>query len=1224
MEEPESAGGPADASTPASRAGSRYLLLLWDLPDGLPLDKPETKTGLWDYPPAQKFERLLRHTRVPIGLLTNRRAVRLVYAPHGESVGSITFKIDDMASVGGRALLDAFVMLLSSQRLFGAAEGQRLPALLAESRKRQANVTKELAEQVLQAIETLLHGFEAAAERDGGDGLEDALRQEGDHLYGGLLTVLLRLVFLLYAESKGMLPVEHPFYAESLSVYGLFDQLQEDHGAFPDSMSLRFGAWDRLVALFRAIYFGARHGDLHLPARRGQLFKPDEFPFLEGWSRGGSAPVRLAEDRAAVRVPSIDDATIYRVLEKLIVFQGQRLSYAALDVEQIGSVYEAVMGYHVQRIYAPAVCLRPKRVWVTAREALDQPSGRRAKWLQETAILPKKEAKKLAGALASAASEEEALKILDGHGVKKKERARPGRLVLQPGAERRRTSSHYTPRSLTEPIVRKTLEPLLATMGPEPPSELILSLRICDPAMGSGAFLVEACRFLADQLVAAWTREGRMELIAAAHEDVINHAKRLVAQKCLYGVDKNRFAVNLAKVSLWLETLSKNLPFTFLDHALRHGDSLVGLSFDQIRGFHWDPEKQLDLATKALEEALNEAIALRQEIQALAEDDSDPEAPRRKEKLLEDAEDATGKARLIGDLVIGAFFSSTKNKERKQELNRRWTLVQAWLESDLPPSEELLEMQQEIRERVPTFHWMLEFPEVFYAERPDPLEEGMPNKAAWMDAFVGNPPFAGKNEITAFGGPAYLTWLQAIHKEAHGNSDYSAHFFLRTTDFLGTHGTVGLIATKTIAQGDTRSTGLQKLVGSGLVIYEAIRRLRWPGTANVIVAVVHLAKGRAIKNIGVCCLNGVEVAIINSRLRSRPERPDPEKLAANSNLSFQGSIVLGMGFVLTPEERDALVARDPRNAERIFPYIGGEEVNTSPTQSFERYVINFGQMALEEAEQWPDLIDIVRRKVKPERDANKRDVRRKYWWHFGEVAPALYTALSKLERCLVTSIVSKHLIFSFQSCGKVFSHKLCVFPLEDYAWFALLQSRVHYPWVRTLSSTMKNDLNYSPSDCFETFPFPSQGPRVFLSNLDEIGKQLYESRVNYMRETRQGLTDLYNLLKDPTCRDQRIEELRRFHIEMDRAVLNVYGWTGINVPPYVTPSTEAERIVLEAFEDEIFDQLSLLNVQRAEEERREALSLAQRENGSSKGKRGKKKDKAQEAQMSLIGTDEKS
>src|SRR6185312_12872060 len=139
---------------------------------------------------------------------------------------------------------------------------------------------------------------------------------------------------------------------------------------------------------------------------------------------------------------------------------------------------------------------------------------------------------------------------------------------------------------------------------------------ICDPAMGSGAFLVEACRYLADQVVAAWTREGQGD----SGEDPVLRARRLVAQRCLYGVDKNPFAVNLAKLSLWMVTLARDEPFTFVDHALRHGDSLVGLSFDQIRAFSWAGEAQLELFGREVREALDEAVSMRQRILELAKE----------------------------------------------------------------------------------------------------------------------------------------------------------------------------------------------------------------------------------------------------------------------------------------------------------------------------------------------------------------------------------------------------------------------------------------------------------------------------------------------------------------------------------------------------------------------------------------------------------------------------
>ncbi len=1201
----------ADGAVPSS--ADRYVALVWHLPAGLPFDEPETSTGPWAYPPAAKFDRLLRHSRVPIGLLTNLHEVRLVYSPHGESSGWIAFRVDDMAQVGGRPILDAFSMLLSATRFFGVAQERSLPSLLAQSRRRQADVTGALADQVFSALQILLAGFEAAAERDGDGLLRDAAEREGDHLYAGLLTVLLRLVFLLYAEDRGLLPTEERTYAEHWSLLALYDRLQRDHGLHPDSMSRRFGAWGQLAALFRAVFLGMEHGTLRMPPRRGSLFDPHRFPFLEGWGPGGSAPITQAEARAAVHLPTLDDETVFRVLEKLLVLEGQRLSYRALDVEQIGSVYEALMGYHVIRVEGAAVCLRPKRVWVAAEELLALPPARRARWLKETAGLAKATAEKLAQEIQALEDGEAILSALEFYAVRGVGRAATSRLVLQPGAERRRTSSHYTPRSLSAPIVERTLAPLIGALGEEPSSEAILSLSVCDPAMGSGAFLVEACRYLADRVVAAWTREGRLGGEGGgagvpglpAGEDPVLHARRLVAQRCLYGVDKNPLAVELAKLSLWLVTMARELPFTFVDHALRHGDSLVGCDFEQIRSFHWQPGKQLELCRQELEAALDEAIGLRQQILDLASDAS-PAAQREKEHLLFDAEDALSRVRLLGDLIVGAFFAEAKPKGRETERHRRLELVRKWLEVGGPPPDELLALQGELRAQIPAFHWMVEFPEVFWAERPDPLEGGRVNRAACFDAFVGNPPFGGKNLIAEFGGPLYIPWLQAIHEGAHGNADYSAHFFRRASGLRGEHGTIGLIATNTIAQGDTRTSGLQPLLAEGLEIYEATRSLLWPGESAVAVAVVHLGKGGVRAHLGPRHLDGRPSEVINSRLRPRPERPDPAPLAANAGLSFQGSIVLGMGFTLTAEEREALVARDPRNAERIFPYLGGEEVNTSPTQTFHRYVINFGDMDLHEAERWPDLIEILRARVKPERDRNNREIYRENWWQYAEKRPGLYAAIAPLSRCLVNSQVSKHLVYAWQPTDRVFSHALYAFVLDSDTVFAVLQSRLHEAWARLLGSSLEERLRYSASDTFDTFPFPEPDPSAVIPALEDIGERLYEARARWMVEHEEGLTQTYNRLKEPRDTTPEIVALRQLHEELDRSVLAAYRWGDIELPPYTAPASEEEGVALEAFQDDVIDRLFVLNTERAELERVRGASMGGKgKGGGGRSRRGR-------------------
>lgn len=1239
---------PADAPE-AVKASAPYVALVWEVPPHVDLDRPETVTGPWEHHVTAKLDRLLRHTQVPIGILTNRRAIRLLYAPHGESSGSITFRVDHMAAVDGRPILDALVMLLSAYRFYVAGEEKTLPALLTQSRKRQADVTNELAEQVLDAIQILLRGFEVAAERDGSTLLRDAVQREDDHVYGGLLTVLLRLVFVLYAEDWSLLPVESRVWSQHYSVLGLFEQLQRDHGAYPDSMGRRFGAWGRLVALFRAVYLGLDHtalrdgapdaeASLHMPPRRGHLFDPERFPFLEGWPEAGGAPIKDPAARAAVRVPSVDDATVFAVLEKLVMYRpqgaehGHRLSYKALDVEQLGSVYEGLMGYHVVPLDHDGVALKVKnkasaaRAWVEVETLLAQPAGRRAAWLQAELGFDKASAKKAAEATKDAdlaAATEALLDLAAGKSKARRPRyfAPAGRLVLQPGPERRRTSSHYTPRELSAPIVRRTLEPLLAVMGEAPPSARILNLKVCDPAMGSGAFLVEACRFLADEVVKAWTRE---KALPVGSEPTLV-ARRLVAQRCLYGVDKNAYAVDLAKLSLWLVTLAKELPFTFLDHSLRHGDSLVGLDFDQIRAGHWKVERgiakkgaQLETAELTLREALDEAIAIRSEIVELASEAS-PAAQRLKEQKLGDADDALAHARLLADLVVGAFFAHEKDKAREQERKARIEAFAAWKASGEPAiPEELLAWQREIRGRLPVFHWMLELPEVFYAERPDPLDEDQRNRAAYMDAFVGNPPFAGKNGITEANGEGYVSWLMARHPEVQGhpNVDLCGYFLRRAGSLSGAHGALGMVATNTVAQGDTRLIALKHMIVEGWQLTDVRTGFAWPGDASVHVCLLNACVGNPTLIPRPRTLDGLIVDVIDSRLRAAREQPEAVPLSTNASMSFTGGKLIGEGLLLSGPEREALVAADPRNAGPTRPYLSGDEVNNNIGSTHDRYVIDFTGMTLEQASAYPMLLQIVSDRVRPDREKNNRQTYKTYWWRPGESAGALRAALGPQTKCMATAVVTKHLMFSFLRTDQFFSHKLYLFPLDQMTPFAVLQSRVHERWARLLSSTMEDRLNYSASDCFETFPFPERDPRAVIPALEDIGQRLYDARAAYMLDEQVGLTITYNRLKDPAVTDPRIVELRRLHEEMDAAVLAAYGWSDIPVPPFCAP----EPAALEAFENAVIDRLFALNAERAEEERLLGASTAK---GGKKKKAAKKPPKPKpSSQPNLFGEDE--
>jgi hypothetical protein len=356
-------------------------------------------------------------------------------------------------------------------------------------------------------------------------------------------------------------------------------------------------------------------------------------------------------------------------------------------------------------------------------------------------------------------------------------------------------------------------------------------------------------------------------------------------------------------------------------------------------------------------------------------------------------------------------------------------------------------------------------------------------------------------------------------------------------------------------------------------------------------------------------LDGKPVEKITAFLFHAGGNNDPHRLIANQDKSFQGSIVLGMGFTFDDGNSDAtsiaemhrLIEKDPRNQERIFPYIGGDEVNSSPTHSHDRYVINFGDMSEEEAREWMDLISILEEKVKPQRALSKRDVYRLKWWQYAEKQLALSRAIESLDRVLVCCIVSKYLSFAFLPAKMVYSHKLNVFAFDKYTAFIILQGRIHEVWAWFLSSTMKDDLNYSPSDCFETFPFPENWETN--PELESIGQEYYEFRAALMIRNNQGLTATYNRFHDPEEDDADILKLRQLHTQMDTAVLTAYGWTDISTTcefrldyedeePSDTQPTEGKRQRKkpwryrwpEATHDEVLARLLELNQHRHEAE----------------------------------------
>jgi len=344
------------------------------------------------------------------------------------------------------------------------------------------------------------------------------------------------------------------------------------------------------------------------------------------------------------------------------------------------------------------------------------------------------------------------------------------------------------------------------------------------------------------------------------------------------------------------------------------------------------------------------------------------------------------------------------------------------------------------------------------------------------------------------------------------------------------------------------------------------------------------------------------VDFISSRLDTEPEA-EPKRLPQNEGKAFIGDFVRGIGFVLEPEEAEALLAKDPRNADCLFPYLNGEDLNSHPKQKPGRYVICFHDWDLERAKQYPDLLDIVDKRVRPERErlrgpGDKRN--REYWWQFGAYRSGMRRAIAPLRRVLVRAEVSQVHMVSFVPKDWVYSHMLIAFAFDDDYHFALLQSSIHEVWLRKQASSLRTDIRYTPTDCFDTFAFPPEeyeriaNGKLRVQEMPEafqqaarVGGQYHEHRRQTMLARNLGLTKTYNLFHAPACQDADILRLRQLHAEMDHAILVCYGWTDLD-PGHGFHENERGQTrytVSPAARREILRRLLGLNIQVSQEPR---------------------------------------
>lgn len=940
-----------------------------------------------------------------------------------------------------------------------------------------SRIREGLSAAVEKSIKSLANGF---LKHPANESLRQSIGSgqiDSKTYYQWLLRLIYRLLFLMVIEERDLIfaPKSDRRHRDIYYSYYGISRLRKlsEHRHFADRSYQ--DAWKGLRHTFLLFEDRGHGAKLGIAPLAGELF----------------------EHKALGSLPDceLDNEVLLTCLRNLSLFtnpitgQSMRVNYAALNVEEFGSVYEGLLEYDPQ--------------------------------------------------------------ILEAEGQFE--------FSFIAGDDRASSGSHYTPDELVQPLIKHSLDYIIEDKLKEPnPEKALLSITVCDVACGSGHILLNAARRIATAL--AIVRTGDDQPTPSAFRAAV----RDVIRNCIYGVDLNPLAVELCKVSLWLEAHIPGEPLNFLDHHIKCGNAIVGLAHrDELkRGIpdeafatlpDDDKEVAAELRKRNKEERkgyqsldfagrrVEDLDALRWAFTTVANlPENTPEQIREKQNAYDEYRRGIHLQNLktLADIQVAQFYipktSGTRRMITTHDQFRRS------LRGETPRAEPTAEAQA-VAQRKRFFHWFLEFPNVV--------------STGGFDCILGNPPFLGARLMSGRYGERFANFVRNEFSPAAGRVDLVAYFYRRTFSLLRTGGFQSLLATNTISQGHTRSAGLEPILENGGNIVFSKRNQRWPGRAAVEVSLVAIHKGEWQQ---LCILDDRVVGQITSFLDDSEVADDPHRLNSNRSKSFQGSVVLGKGFYVSAADAQSIIERDSKYSDVLFPRLGGVELNNSPSQSPEGWIINFFDWDEDRCKRdYPCCYDILRSLVKPERDKVNRRVYRENWWQYAEKGVGLYSVIKTYRHVLVAPLVSKFSIFCFVPNGYVYLNKLAVIASECFSEFAFLQSALHDCWAWKYSATLgSSTINYSPPRCYETFPFPI----AYDLGLEAIGRCCHEHRRQLMLGMQLGLTKTYNLFHDSNLNPEIVAKaskqaadvageaysgllrLRELHREMDNAVLAAYGW----------------------------------------------------------------------------------
>jgi methylase of polypeptide subunit release factors len=1135
--------------------------------------------------PHAMVQEYLNYSEHLYGMVTNGRQLRLLRdASRITRLSYVEFNLEKMME---EDLYSDFVILyrvLHASRMpkkVDAGADSIMEKYHQEGLEAGSTIRNKLGEAVKGAIKNLANGF---INHPNNAALRDAVAAGNintDEYYRHQLRIIYRLLFLFVIEERNLVyadsktPETKRFNHIYFNYYSLLRLRKLAKKLLPPEANRHYDLWQSLVSTFSLFEKKDIGEKLGIMSLQGDLF-------------GYHA---ISNNQYDLHQCYLSNAVLLNIIKSLSYFENDNgvliaVNYGGLDVEEFGSVYEGLLEL-------------------------------------------KLEFNKVEGT--------------DNYSVN-----------WQKQAGGREFQSHYTPEELVQPLIKHSLEYLIEDIlllyaqkkvNKENTIKALLKLKVCDVACGSGHILLSAARRIALAVARVLTDEDQPNPLS------IRKAMKDVVRNCIYGVDKNPLAVELCKIALWLEAYNPGEPLNFLDHHIKCGDAIVGLAHrsELEKGIADEAFKTLAVDDKAIaktwrdknvkerKERIAKSLQLKAEFEKSTENsvqeamaeyktfnqlpETTPDEIERKSKAYKKFIDGKGFTFLkaMADTQCAQFFIP------KTEANKDYLMTDAdfrlilsgykgWQDRKVAKATAVALEQR-------FFHWFIEFPEVF--------DEG------GFDCDLGNPPFLGDRRLKEVYGEEFLEWIRYNFTEG-ATVDLVVYFFLRINSILKAKGFQSLISTNTVAQGKAREFGLEKLIANGSVLNHAVKGMKWPGLAAVEVSLITLYKGVWG---GKYFLNGKETNQISPFLDEADNTGTPFPLSLNDGKSYQGSIILGKGFVLEPDEAEGLFLEDEKYKTVIFPYLNGDDLNNNSDQSPSRYVINFFDWSEEKAATYNHPYKILLERVKPERqrwkeDKNGNPIVGEYalrhplpekWWHHCEKRTALYNAAKKLSRVLVSCRVSKYVNQSFVEAGAIFDVATSVVMRSEYWEYAFLQSSLHDQWAWKYASTLESRIRYVNVDCIDTFPISESLSSTIQNSLENIGEAYHEHRRKLMLAMQLGLTKTYNLFHSNAITTQSINDkdkqvaslqkhlekttntisfdeaiqgilkLRELHVQMDEAVLDAYGWNDIDLKhdfyevDYLPENDRVRFTIHPDARKEVLKRLLELNHKIHEEEKADSL-----------------------------------